>query len=94
MNAPLRDIKGCLTEAGFRAMAAAATAQAPPELAAHLASCSRCQDRMLSGQWAPGALPRPPRRAPPPAWRLWVALIAAALLALMALVTGRHLAGG
>ncbi len=93
MNAPLRDIKGCLTEAGFRAMAAAATAQAPPELAAHLASCGRCQERMLSGHWAPGTPPRPARRAPPPAWRLWVVLIASVLLVLMALVAGRQLSG-
>ena len=93
MSAPLRDMKGCLTQAGYRALAGAVAGKAPPELAAHVAGCGRCQDRMLTGQWAPGAPPRRERREPPPPWRVWIVAIAVVLLALVALVVGRQLAG-
>ncbi|MET0555124.1 MAG: hypothetical protein ABW221_18925 [Vicinamibacteria bacterium] len=43
----LVDARGCLTDAGFAALAAARPGQAPAELAAHLAGCARCQDRVL-----------------------------------------------
>ena len=55
------DASGCLTEAGIAAVTAAVPGQTPPEVAAHLAACGRCQERVLSG-----GLPRPPRKAAPP----------------------------
>ncbi len=58
----LIDASGCLTEAGIAAMTSAIPGKTPPEVAAHLATCGRCQERVLSG----GA-PRAPRKAVPPA---------------------------
>ena len=58
----LVDARGCLTEAGIAAVTTAAPGQTPPELAAHLATCGRCQERFLSG-----GVPRPPRKAVPSA---------------------------
>jgi hypothetical protein len=43
----LVDARGCLTDAGFAALAATRPGEAPAELAAHLARCARCQDRVL-----------------------------------------------
>jgi hypothetical protein len=43
----LVDARGCLTDAGFAALAATRPGEAPAELAAHLAGCARCQDRVL-----------------------------------------------
>ena len=82
----LLDPRGCLTPAGLAALAQAPIGRGPAELAAHLASCARCQDRML----ASGAGPRPapssvPRRKP----RLWLGVVlafAALILALAALI--------
>lgn len=45
----LLDSSGCLTEAGLAAVSRAAPGQSPPEVAAHLAGCARCQERVLSG---------------------------------------------
>jgi hypothetical protein len=47
MTAELVDARGCLTDAGFAALQAAPPGEAPAELAAHLAACARCQDRVL-----------------------------------------------
>ncbi len=84
------DSRGCLTAAGAAALAAADQGAVPPELAAHLASCARCQDRMLARE----ALPRDAeagrsRRT----WMWWaIGLLAAALvLALVALVLAARL---
>jgi hypothetical protein len=44
----LVDARGCLTDAGFAVLAGATPGAAPSELAAHLASCPRCQDRVLA----------------------------------------------
>jgi hypothetical protein len=82
----LFDQRGCLTPAGLLALARAPIGRGPAELAAHLASCARCQERML----ASGAGPRPatssaPRRQP----RLWLGVVLAAaalILALAALI--------
>jgi hypothetical protein len=82
LSAALVDIRGCLTEAGFRALERAAIGKAPPELAVHLAGCPRCQERMLSGRRAPGEPPHGERKQPPPAWRLW-ALVGLMLLVLV-----------
>jgi hypothetical protein len=83
--AALLDARGCLTEAGHAALASARPGQAPPELAAHLASCSRCQLRLLAG--GPVALAMRKRKPPPPRWRLLAVLVAAVLLVLTAYVT-------
>ena len=87
MSAALVDIRGCLTEAGFRALERAAVGKAPAELAAHLAACPRCQDRMLSGRRAPGEAPHAERRTPPPPWRLWLMVGFMILLLVMFAVT-------
>ena len=78
----LFDQRGCLTPAGFAALARAPIGRGPAELAAHLASCARCQERML----AIGAGPRPapssvPRRKP----RLWLYVVLAAAALILAL---------
>jgi hypothetical protein len=44
----LLDAKGCLTEAGIDALLRSPTGRGPQELVAHLAGCSRCQDRLLA----------------------------------------------
>jgi hypothetical protein len=43
----LFDSRGCLTDQGLDSLAGAPVGQAPPEAAAHLAQCARCQDRLL-----------------------------------------------
>jgi len=59
MNA-LLDARGCLTAAGFAAVAAAPVGKVPPELASHLAACGRCQQRLLAGGVERAARPRKP----------------------------------
>jgi len=81
------DARGCLSEAGFAAVSAAAVGQVPAELAAHLASCGRCQQRLLGG----GAVRPAPKRKAPSLGRM-LALLAAALLAIIGfLATLRYL---
>ncbi|HEU5323372.1 MAG TPA: hypothetical protein VFX28_21365 [Methylomirabilota bacterium] len=58
----LLDARGCLTEQGLAALARAPAGQAPPEVAAHLASCPRCQDRLLGAERAAGERGAPARR--------------------------------
>jgi hypothetical protein len=82
----LADPKGHLTPAGLAALASARPGNAPVELATHLASCARCQDRMLSGA-TDGSPTRRERRAPPPPWRIWAVLAAALFLLLSILAT-------
>jgi hypothetical protein len=78
-----------LTPAGLAAVASAPAGQVPEALAAHLASCPRCQDRMLAHLRTPGE-----RRAqaPPPLWRTLVVVAALIVLALIALILARWLA--
>jgi hypothetical protein len=86
MSAPATlDLRGHLTAAGLAALAAAPMGRAPAELAAHVASCALCQERVLAGSVEPAGV-RSERREPPPAWRLWVTL-AAILLALISMLT-------
>jgi hypothetical protein len=56
----LLDASGHLSPEGIAAVGEAAPGQISPEVAAHLASCSRCQERVLSG-----GVPRAPRKAMP-----------------------------
>jgi len=89
MDASLFDAKGCLTDSGVATLARAPVGNTPPDLAAHVASCGRCQERLLlSGE---GARERRERKEAPPAWRVWVVMGAAVLLLLSILVTIRRL---
>jgi hypothetical protein len=88
----LRDERGCLTVAGLAAVRAAPPGQAPAELAGHLASCARCQDRLLAGGAAELAARK--KTQPPPRWRLAAIVVALLLLVLSILVTAERLAGG
>jgi hypothetical protein len=91
----LQDRSGCLTPGGLAALRSARPGQAPPALAAHLADCVRCQERVLAVD-APRTTgsPRGTRTVAPSIGRtlLLGALVLAAVIA--ALVTLRQLAGG
>jgi hypothetical protein len=87
--AGLRDARGCLTPAGLRALKQAAPGGAPPELAAHLAGCERCQERLLAAD-SGGAARRPPRE-PPPLWRAFVIFVVGFALAIAAVVIAQRL---
>jgi hypothetical protein len=72
---PLFDGKGCLTAAGLGAFQRAPAGRAPQELAAHVAGCGRCQQRLLSGMRGPA--PNVPARRPSSGRRLvWLAVLA------------------
>lgn len=79
----LTNAGGCLTGADLRAVAEAPPGGAPPELAAHLAACGRCQRRLLGVDRGPS--PTPHARRPPSASRLALVLLGvlAALAALL-----------
>lgn len=77
----LVDGRGCLTPAGFAALSRAPVGRAPAELAAHLARCSRCQERMLAEGAPARPAPSAARRAP----RLWLGAVFALLAMLLAL---------
>jgi hypothetical protein len=87
----LVDARGCLTPAGMAALRRAPVGQAPVELARHLASCARCQARLLAvgagGDRRPGGRPARPEGAGAPGrlWRPMVFIVAALALALGAL---------
>jgi hypothetical protein len=91
VSAPLIDGRGCLTEAGIAALRTATPGRAAPELSAHLASCSRCQQRVLAVD-APG--PRKKRASTAPSLGRTVALMALVVgVILAALATMRYLVG-
>ncbi len=87
MPPSLVDRQGHLTPAGLAALTSAPPGKAPKELAAHVASCASCQERILAGS-AAGARER---RPPPPPWRIWVVLGAGLLLLVSVLVTIQRL---
>lgn len=80
----LVDARGCLTDAGFAALAGARPGEAPGELAAHLASCARCQDRVLAAAAGADAAARrrPEARSPRSRWGM-LAIVVGVLLAAM-----------
>jgi hypothetical protein len=86
----LLDQQGCLTATGFARLAGAAPGAAPPELAAHVAACSRCQRRLLAGPDA-GFQPSAERKEAPPRWRILIVLAAVIALAIIAASLGRWL---
>ena len=65
----LLDAQGCLTEAGMRELVAAPPGRGPEALAAHLAACVRCQDRILVAG-VPGPRTGAPRRVAPSLGRM------------------------
>jgi hypothetical protein len=88
----LIDARGCLTDAGIAALRTAVPGRAPADLSAHLASCARCQERLL-------ALDAPTHRKPgvaakAPSLGRTLFLMALVLFAvLLALASMRHLVG-
>jgi hypothetical protein len=84
-SAGWRDSSGCLTSSGFQAVATAPASKVPPELAAHLAKCALCQERLLAADRPPGA--RRPKATAPPPWRIVLVFGAAVLLVLSVLFT-------
>lgn len=82
---PLFDARGCLTPAGLAALRSAPPGRAPKEVAAHLAGCPRCQQRLFDGLRGPGAA-APARRAASGARLVW--LLVLVVFGLLALVGG------
>ncbi len=84
------DARGCLTAAGIAVLSAAPPGGGPPDLAAHIVACARCQDRLL----AEAAGPRAARRGRPPSLGRTLAIAGGLLLAvLLLLMTLRALSG-
>jgi hypothetical protein len=81
----LFDRQGCLTAAGLAAFQRAPAGRAPQEMAAHLAGCGRCQERLLYGMRGPATNPRA-RRAAPGRRLVWLAVLA--IGGLLVLVAG------
>jgi hypothetical protein len=79
--ARLFDAQGCLTEAAIQLLLHAPPGRAPGDLAAHLAGCARCQDRLLAA-----SVPGPKRGAPRPAPSLRRMLILVSLILLSMLL--------
>ena len=82
----LLDARGCLTDAGLTALAAAPPGQGPREAAAHLAACARCQRRLLAlgGEEVGGIRLVPGTATPPPVWRIALVAVAVLMLAMTA----------
>jgi hypothetical protein len=87
----LLDASGCLSPAGIAAVSASAPGRIPPEVAAHLASCSRCQERVLAG--GESRAPRKQRTAPPSIKRALVLLGLIVVSILLFFWTLRQLTG-
>jgi hypothetical protein len=82
---PLFDVRGCLTPAGLAALRSAPPGRAPREVAAHLAGCPRCQQRLFDGLRGPGT-GAPARRTSAGPRLVW--LLVLAVFGLLALVSG------
>lgn len=88
----LVDSRGCLTDAGIASLRSAEPGRARPELSSHLASCARCQERVLATDAPAHRKAGPPPKAPSLGRTLF--LMALVLLAvLLALASMRHLVG-
>jgi hypothetical protein len=86
------DPRGCLTAAGLAAFQNAPPGRAPKDVAAHVAACARCQQRLLAGARGPATTPS--RRAPSGRRLVWLAILAVGgLFVLLAgLIVARGLA--
>jgi hypothetical protein len=81
----LFDRQGCLSAAGLAAFQRAPAGRAPKEVAAHVASCARCQQRLLSSLRDPGKAVSPSRRTSSGSRLVWaVVLVIGALFVLLA----------
>jgi hypothetical protein len=81
----LFDGRGCLTAAGLAAFQGAPPGRAPGEVAAHVAGCARCQQRLLSSLRGPGKAASSPRRTSSGSRLTWMAvLVIGGLLLLLA----------
>jgi hypothetical protein len=85
---PSFDAQGCLTPEGFARIEASPPGRAPADLAAHLASCVRCQRRLLA---ASSPAHSSARREPPPVWRTAIVVAACVVLVVIALILLRNL---
>ncbi|HET7292639.1 MAG TPA: hypothetical protein VFM88_09450 [Vicinamibacteria bacterium] len=92
MAKPLLDDRGCLTPAGLLAVQSAPVGKAPQELASHVASCPRCQEKLLAGGILALAT-RKEKKDPPPPWRIVLVLVAIVLLVLSLMFTLGRLSG-
>jgi hypothetical protein len=90
----LLDARGCLTEAGLRALDAAPPGQGPAEAAAHLAGCAHCQRRFLArgGDDVAGISAVPGKAVAPPLWRTAVIVLLLVVMVMIAVVGIRWLA--
>lgn len=93
MAAAFFDAQGCLTAGAFARIAASPPGAAPSELAAHLASCGRCQRRLLATAMRASGAPTP-RRERPPMWRTVAVVMACLLLVMVAMITMQFLSAG
>jgi hypothetical protein len=82
------DVRGCLTDAGVSAVTAAPVGGVPEALAAHLARCARCQQKLLGGGAA-----RPPAR-PAPSLRRMLITVGLVLAAILGLLLSIHWLSG
>lgn len=86
------DARGCLSTEGVSALRATPPGAAPAELAGHLASCPRCQQRLLSLE----SVPRKGRRSADlgKAWRTLTILAFVVLLMLLGMFVTSWRIGG
>jgi hypothetical protein len=82
------DGRGCLSPEGLTTLRNAPIGAAPPDLAGHLASCPRCQERMLAAEAAMRASSAPSARRPHPSRTLY--LLLAVLVAGAALLVSTY----
>ena len=87
----LIDGRGCLTEAGLAALRNAPPGRAAPELASHVASCPRCQERVLAIDAPLHA--RGKKTAAPSLGRTLLLMGVILVVIVLALATMRHLVG-
>jgi hypothetical protein len=86
---PLLGPNGCLSPRGIEALRRSPPGQALPELAAHVAGCARCQQRLLEKD-QPRSQVGKPRGGPRYRWLAAIAIVGL-LMALAALLLGRLL---
>jgi len=86
------DARGCLNAEGMAVLQRAAPGAAPPELASHLSSCARCQQRLLSTESGARPAARERREASSP-WRNLVVLGVALLLLMLGMLVTAYVAG-